>query len=279
METFEFKLEGPIFEEGIPIHLVIKAWENFQAIIDKTYLVATESHRLSQKDREIYYLRAKEFKRGSFLTNFEIYLGGIQLALPMVGVLGPQNIWDFTKESFNFLKLICENQKKEENSKIEVIDSHNVSVQTGDIHNHFHGPIIQIAEKSLPKYQDLAHMLEKGKIESISAGNQSSPEMFLNLDDHQLFDFPKKTDDKPQVLNCEIFDFNKFRNIGKLRVSSGQVIPKGDYSFSISGSQDNVNYIYSMLEPLVKISCLIERGNSPLGIEQISHIYVLGLSS
>ncbi len=112
METFEFKLEGPIFEEGIPIHLVIKAWENFQAIIDKTYLVATESHRLSQKDREIYYLRAKEFKRGSFLTNFEIYLGGIQLALPMVGVLGPQNIWDFTKESFNFLKLICENQKK-----------------------------------------------------------------------------------------------------------------------------------------------------------------------
>ncbi len=170
-------------------------------------------------------------------------------------------------------------RKKKKNSKIEVIDSHNVSVQTGDIHNHFHGPIIQIAEKSLPKYQDLAHMLEKGKIESISAGNQSSPEMFLNLDDHQLFDFPKKTDDKPQVLNCEIFDFNKFRNIGKLRVSSGQVIPKGDYSFSISGSQDNVNYIYSMLEPLVKISCLIERGNSPLGIEQISHIYVLGLSS
>ncbi len=77
----------------------------------------------------------------------------------------------------------------------------------------------------------------------------------------------------------KFFDFNKFRNIGKLRVSSGQVIPKGDYSFSISGSQDNVNYIYSMLEPLVKISCLIERGNSPLGIEQISHIYVLGLSS
>ncbi len=39
--------------------------------------------------------------------------------------------------------------------------------------------LYKIAEKSLPKYQDLAHMLEKGKIESISAGNQSSPEMFF----------------------------------------------------------------------------------------------------
>ncbi len=58
----------------------------------------------------IYVLRSS--REGHFLQIFEIYLGGIQLALPMVGVLGPQNIWDFTKESFNFLKLICENQKK-----------------------------------------------------------------------------------------------------------------------------------------------------------------------
>jgi hypothetical protein len=87
MEKFEFKLEGPIFQEGVPIHIVIKAWENFQSIIDKTYLVASESNRISPKDREKYYLRAKEFSRSSFLTKFEIFLVGVQLTLPLVGAL------------------------------------------------------------------------------------------------------------------------------------------------------------------------------------------------
>lgn len=279
METFEFKLEGPIFEEGVPIHLVIKAWENFQAIIDKTYLVATESQKITQKDREKYYLRAKEFKKSSFLTNFEIYLSGIQLALPLVGILGPQNVWEYTKESFNFLKLICENKKENGHPKIEITDSHNVSVQIGDTHNHFHGPVMQIAEKALPKYQEMAHMLEEGKIESISAGSPSNPEIKLKTKDHALFDLSKEIDKDPFEIKCEIFDFNKFKNIGKLRVSNGQPVPSGDYSFSIFGSQDNVNYIYSMLKPLVKIACLIERVRNPLGTEQISHLYVTGLSS
>jgi hypothetical protein len=38
MENFTFKLEGPIFENGVPIHLATRAWDNFQAIIDKTNL-------------------------------------------------------------------------------------------------------------------------------------------------------------------------------------------------------------------------------------------------
>jgi len=29
MENFTFKLEGPIFQEGVPIHIAIKAWDNF----------------------------------------------------------------------------------------------------------------------------------------------------------------------------------------------------------------------------------------------------------
>jgi len=151
MEKFEFKLEGPIFQEGVPIHIVIKAWENFQSIIDKTYLVATESHRISAKDREKYYLRAMEFRTSSFLTNFEIFLVGAQLTLPLAGILGPQNIWEFTKETFNFLKLICSGNSENDSPKIEVKDSQHVSVQIGDTHQHFYGPIIPIAEKSASK--------------------------------------------------------------------------------------------------------------------------------
>ncbi len=279
MEKFEFKLEGPVFQEGVPIHLVIKAWDNFQSIIDKTYLVSTKTQRISPKDREKYFLRATSFERSSFLTKFEILLAGVQLALPLASILGPQNLWDYTKETFTFLKLICTATKDESKPQIDIKDSQHVSVHLGDKHYHFNGPVFEIAEKAIPKYQDLAHMLEAGKLDIISAGSKSVPEIILKSDDKNLFDFPTKIETDPIELKCEIFDFNKFKNVGKLRVGEGQTIPAGDYSFSIFGSQDNINYIYSMLKPLVTINCLIELAISPLGPELISHLHVTGVSS
>ena len=92
MENFSFKLQGPIFQEGVPIHIAIKAWDNFQSIIDRTYLIATDSQRIGAKEREKYFLRA---------TTFEIFLAGTQLVLPFLGTLGPQNLWKYTKETFN----------------------------------------------------------------------------------------------------------------------------------------------------------------------------------
>lgn len=280
METFSFKLDGPIFREGVPIHVAIKAWDNFQSIIDKTYLVASESHKIGAKEREKYYLRASSFEHSSFLTNFEIVLAGTQLVLPFLGTVGPQNLWNYTKETFNFLKLICTLHKEDpENIKIDNRDSQNPVVHIGDTEHHYHGPIIQIAEKSLPKYQDLAHILEPGKIENIKAGDKDEPEMVLSLEDRELFDFPTKMDKDPIEVKCEIFTFNKFGNVGKLRIFDGQSIPKGDYNFSISGDQDNVNYIYSMLKPLVTVQCLLEMSINPLRAELISHLHITGILS
>jgi len=101
----------------------------------------------------------------------------------------------------------------------------------------------------------------------------------LKPEDRTLFDLPTFIDKDPTEVKCEIFDFNKFNNVGKLRVASGQPIPSGDYSFSIFGSQDNIDYIYSMLKPLVTIKCLVEKAKSPLGPELISHLHVTGLGS
>lgn len=279
MENFSFKLDGPIFQEGVPIHVAIKAWDNFQAIIDRTYLVATGAQRIGAKDREKYFLKATTFEHSSFLTYFEIFLAGTQLALPFLGSLGPQNLWQYTKDSFHFLKLICTHKEDTTKTIIEVQDSQNTFVKVGDTHYHFHGPVVQIAEKSLPKYQDLAHMLDEGKIESISAGDQLKPEMILKLEDKNIFDFPTKLEEDPIEVKCEIFTFNKYNNAGKLRISDGQVIPGGDYNFSIFGNQDNVNYIYSMLKPLVTIQCLLEFAISPLGPKLIAHLHITGIVS
>ncbi|WP_319526650.1 fructose 1,6-bisphosphatase [uncultured Desulfosarcina sp.] len=279
METFSFKLDGPIFSKGVPIHVAIKAWENFQSIIDKSYLVATQTHRIGKKERERFFLQATSFEHSSFLTNTEIILSGVQLALPLVTVFGPQNLWEYTLESFNFLKLICSHKEDPQGVKIDVKDNTQTNVHIGDIVYNFNGPVFPIAEKALPKYQDLAHMLDEGKVEEISAGKKDNPEMTLTLDDKKLFELPTKVEDDPIELKCEIFTFNKFNNVGKLRITDGQTIPSGDYNFSIYGNQDNVNYIYSMLKPLVSVKCLLEIAISPLGVELIHHLHITGIVS
>ncbi|ACL02993.1 conserved hypothetical protein [Desulfatibacillum aliphaticivorans] len=280
MENFIFKIDGPIFREGVPIHIAIKALDNFQSIIDKTFLVAGESQRIGAKEREKYYLRASSFEHSSFLTNFEIVLAGTQLALPFLGTLGPQNLWEYTKETFNFLKLICTSHKENpENVKIDIQDNQNTIVHIGNTEHHYHGPVFQIAQKSLPKYQDLAHMLDQGKIETIMAGDKEEPEMVIGLEDRELFDIPTRMQEDPIEVKCEIFTFNKFGNVGKLRIFDGQSIPKGDYNFSILGDQDNLNYIYSMLKPFVTVQCLLEMAISPLGTELISHLHITGIVS
>jgi hypothetical protein len=283
MEGFVFKLDGPVLRSGVPIHLAIKAWDNFQSVIDKTYLTLTESQRISAKDRDTFFLRASQFEQGSFLTKFEIVISGVQVVMPFITTLGPQNLWEYTKEAFNFLKLACSFKGAENKPKIEISNSEHISLQMGDNHFHFNAPVFQIAEKSLTAYQDLAHMLEPGKLESISAGSRVDPEILLRsdgqYDDRKLFDLPTRLEDKAIELQCEIFDFNKFKNNGKLRIRTEQPVPAGDYSFSILGDQDNVNYIYSMLKPLVSIKCFVEFVVNPLGKNFISRLHITSVES
>lgn len=274
MEYFQFRLDGPVFQNGVPLYLALDALDNFQSIVDKTYLVATGGKKMSARDRDVYQIRASAFRQGSFITDFQIALYGVQLALPFISDLGLRNLWEYTKETFNFLKLVFATKDSGMKPKIEISKSQNVTVHVGDIHHHFHGTVIQIAEQSLPKYQELAHLLDQGKIERISAGTPEKYEMQLELKDKTLFDVPTNIKEHPIQIACEIFDFNKFKNIGKLRIGEDQVVPAGDYNFSIFGTQDNVNYIYSMLKPVVTIRCLVEMAMVPFGPDKIVHLHV-----
>jgi len=102
----EFKIDGPAFKEGSPIHISVAALDNFQSVVDKSYLVLAGAKRMSAKDREIFYLRETSFRQGSLLTNFEIVLTGIQLDLPFVSHFGPQNFWEYTKD-YCLFRRIC----------------------------------------------------------------------------------------------------------------------------------------------------------------------------
>jgi hypothetical protein len=152
----EFKIDGPALREGVPFHLAITALENFQAVVDKSYLVLSGSKRMTTRDREVFHLVANEFQTGSLLTQFEIALSGIQIVLPFISTFGPQNIWDFTKDSFAFLKLVCGAVQNGEKPMYEFNNEGNAIVHVGDVHHHYHEAVIQIGKLSLPNYQNLA---------------------------------------------------------------------------------------------------------------------------
>ncbi len=282
MSELEFKIDGPILKGGVPIHIAVQALDNFQSIVDKTYLVSSGAKKMTAKDRERYFLKATEFREGSLLTIFEIALQGVQLGLPLASQLGPQNIWDYTRESFNFLKLVCGAVQNGEKPKYEFNNDGDASVNIGDTHHHYHGSVIQIGQLALPSYQNLAHLLDPNKLTEISAGeHKKSPrDIYLGPSDKGAFDIPTRIEKDTVEVKCEIFDFNKYKNIGKLSVSSeGQKIPPGEYNFTIFGKQDNVEYIYSMLKPEVGVECLIEMESNPFGKDRVSKLHITGVGT
>jgi len=282
MEELQFKIDGPALKEGVPLPVAISALSSFQSIVDKTYLVTAEKSRITASEREKFYLRATEFKQGSLLTYFDIALQGVQLGLPLVSNLGPQNIWDLTKDTFSMLKIVCGAVQSGKEPAYEFNNNGNVDVRVGDEHHHYHGPVFQIAQLALPNFQDLAHLLGNRKLTEISAGPRfsSQHDIYLNESDREAFDIPTKIQKETTELKCEVFDFNKYKNAGKLSVSAGgQEVPPGEYNFSIFGNQDNVEYIYTLLKPQVTLLCLVDESISPFGGVAVHKLHVIGVGS
>ncbi len=282
MEGYKFKIDGSALKDGVPLPLAISALDSFQSIVDKTYLISSNKKTITAKEREKFVLKATEFKHGSLLTYFDIAMQGVQLSLPLVSTFGPQNIWDYTKETYAFLRIVCGAVQKRMEPKYEFNNEGDVNLTVGDTHHHYHAPVTQIGKLALSNYQDLAHLLDPKKLNEISAGprNQEKPDLYLGKDDKTAFDVPTKIEKDTVEIECEVFNFNKYKNSGKLAIKNDeQVIPEGTYSFSIFGNQDNVDYIYSMLKAEVILTCLREIALSPFGGYEIHKLHITGVGS
>ncbi|WP_283132288.1 fructose 1,6-bisphosphatase [Enterovibrio norvegicus] len=280
MGEMQFKIDGPKLTEGVPLHTAVAALDHFQKIVDKSYMGITGVRKITAKEREKYFLQTTEIRHGSLLTTFDIMLQGVQLGLPLISAYGPQNIWDATKDTFGFLKTVCTAVQEGKTPSYEFNNEGDATVRIGDEVHHYNGTVIQIGKLSLNNFQDLAHMAGVGKLEEISAGKSGveAKDLFIGANDSKMFDVPTKLEQEIRSVKCEVFDFNKYKNSGKLSVSEiGQYIPTGEFNFSIFGNQDNVDYIYSMLKPEVELNCLIELAISPFGGEEIHKLHVTGI--
>ena len=74
MNEMQFKIDGEKLKDGVPLHIAVAALDQFQKIVDKSYLGVSGNKRLTQKERDKFFIRTTEIKHGSLLTYFDIAL-------------------------------------------------------------------------------------------------------------------------------------------------------------------------------------------------------------
>jgi hypothetical protein len=275
-ERIIFKMEGQVFTDNMPLHVVISGLSEFQNLVDRTYLVLSNRQRISASERETYRLLAHEFRKDSFWSEIEIFCVITQMSLPFVAQLTPKVIWDYTKETFSFLKLILSHRKKGQSPTIRAMDNGTVNICYGGNQTfNFNAPVIQIGKDAFNNYRGLTQLIENEGVNQISAGRSTDPEIVLAKGDEDLFREIPELASNTVKLRCEIFDFNKHKNVGKLAVPKGQDVPEGEYPFSVVGSQDYVQFVKSMLKMTVTVECIVETAQDMLGKSIIAKLQVL----
>lgn len=275
MSDFKFKMEGPAFEEGIPLPIALSSLQDVEAIFDKTYLVVTGGKKITKKDRANFYLNTYDIKHGSLETDLQVIYEVAKYTLPVIATYSPSDILDLTQQGWDFLKFIYGLALKGEKPMYEANDNATINVYNGDVTKVYNSEVVEIGTVSVNNWRSLNHKLKDGYINNYSMGSENNPEVTLTSDLKEIFDNPTHIETTPVDISCDIFDFNKRNNAGKLFVTDSAVIPEGDYSFSVIGSQDRIEYISSMARPEITAVMLKEVSINPLGDTTIVKLHII----
>jgi len=274
-------MEGPVFDQGIPVHLLVSGLSEVQTILDKTYLGLRNRYRMTREDRSRFYIKTNEVTRGSLHADFDIVLAAGQASFAFINSIGPSTVWEYTKQAYDLLQLVFNLMKT--GTKPEISVSHNdnsvVNVNSGTQTVMFNAPVLVIAQQALPHYQALDGLLDSFGIKNIAFGTVGHPEIKRTQNTKGAFDSPTNLDNQPVQLDCEIFDFNKFGNTGRLLVGDGQPVPKGEYKFALIGNQDISDYISAMLRRQVRVYCLREKAQDPFSKGRVVRLHVTKVGS
>lgn len=269
-------MSGRAFERGIPVHLLLQGFESSQTILDRSYLGLIGRARLTAEERQRFYLLSKGVRHSSLDSWMDLVLTGVQTSFPILGSLGPTGIWEYSKQAYEMLNFAYEAVKKGDQPTYQNNGDGTINVNTGTHTVVYNAPVYNIARASQRTYVDMARNVTTGAIDSFSlseVGGDVGIQIAQN--EAEFFDIPSVIDPQPIELDCEIFDFNKFEDMGKLRVFEDQVLPSKDYRFSVVGNQADQTYIEAMLRRQVKVTCLREVIVDPLAQEKIIRLQVL----
>lgn len=274
--AIDLYMNGTAFERGIPVHLLIQGFETSQTILDRAYLGLAGKARFTAEERQRFYLLTKGVRHSSLDSWMDLVLTGVQTSFPALGALGPAGIWEYSKQAYELLKFAYTTVKNGGQPTYQNNGDGTLNVNNGTQTNIYNGPVYNIAKASQRVYVDMAKNVTSGRINSFALTEKTSEAgIRIAQDEAAFFDIPSIIDPNPLELDCEIFDFNKFEDSGKLRVFDDQELPMKDYRFSVVGNQADQTYIEAMLRRAVRVTCLREVVVDPLAQEKIVRLQVL----
>jgi len=279
-ESVQFKMQGPVLEKDIPLDVALSALSSFQNIIDKSYLALSGSQRISKKSREEFRITFTEIKKGSLDANLELIVATAvitQMTMPFLTSLSAKEIWNLTKDAFNYLKFVLQAASNGKQPAYQQTGDGMLLVNSGDGNITINQTTYNVGKEVFPDYQELAKLTKSGVDSVAFMKKDEQAEIEVNKSNSAIF-FPK-AEVLPQniQLSCEVFDFNKHKKGGKISVPAGQQIPEGEYNFEIVGDQDIVPYIQSMLKNQVKVNCLREMTTDPFGNTNVCKVQIVSV--
>lgn len=283
MENLIFRMNGTAFDDGYRLDKMVSGLHGTQQILEGVYKGVTGKSRLSKSDRELYKLIAQDVSHGSLLVSLGALFSGVQQTLPFLPSLSPEDMWKYTKSSAAFLYDIYKAAHEGKSISIEQ-NGENISVVTSGNKNTSHiytGPVYQIGTQIITGLRTLDDTLEEDNVEKISLGSkyEEEPAIEMPFKEKGLYYPPISVDEEPKTINCDIFDFNKYDRIGKLRVSESQEIPEGNYKFRVIGRQEVEDFILSMTVREVEVHCMVEYENDPLRETRIGTLLIIDVAA
>lgn len=277
MDPYKFEMKGRAFDDGDRLDKVAAGLTALQHVFDGQFRALTDKKRLSEQDRRLLQVRIKRYEDGSFIAILGAIYTGVQTVLPFV--YGTPNIWETTKNAFDFLEALYSTAHKGKEVTISQTDDGNTAIISGDTHQVFNGPVYQIGTQIIGAIREFDELLERDEVSEVALkGPENTPVLRLTSDMKGLFLPPTHTDETPIKLSCDIYDFNKYENVGKARVSANQPIPPGNYKFKNIGDQSVEEFILSMTESQVLLTCRIKYQHDPLSESKIAEILVMGIA-
>jgi len=277
-DPYRFEMHGTAFEGGDRIDKLAVGLSGLQHIFDGNYRALTGKKRISELDRERYQVRVIEYKEGSFIAGLGAVYTGLQAVLPLTA--DPQQIWELTKNGFDFLKFVYGLAHAGKQPTIQQNGDGNVAVVAGDTYNTYNGTVYQVGTQIIGGIRELDNLLGEPAVSRIALlGPKNDPIFELNAADKGRFFPPTNIEESPVHLVCDIFDFNKYENVGRAKVTPDQAVLQGSYRFKNIGDQEVEEFILSMTEKQVKLHCLVKYVHDPLSDAKIDELLVIKVAA
>lgn len=238
-QNITIKLVGKEFENEKNVFLLVESLMNFNKIIEKSYLAISGRKRMNERDRELFQLRAKEFKDGSLIIDLGMYVVSLtQSSLFNSLSLNPKDIWTLVQDGYNYLKAVL--SANANGNPVSITGDNNMIILVNGNDNYMEFrpeviPYIQMAEANFEKLAKLSNP-EKG-VDEITLKNTSlveKNEIKFGREEREMFEKKTQLENEIVELKATIFKLDAEECNGRLRVlesNDDSIKPNKEYRF------------------------------------------------